>query len=181
MERETIIYKGQKYHRYPESKRRQHRVYFWKHDKFKEPPVALHRQIYIDTYGSIPEGYQVHHKDGNTLNNDIENLEALSALEHCHKHPMSEEERKKRSEKGKIFNNLNKWQKEHPKEVHELALKNGEKSKDQFKKWREANPELYKIQLENSGRYLSTRQKLRYADKNGLQLADRLRLQLLCQ
>ena len=80
---ETIIYKEQKYNRNPDSKRRQHRLYFWRHDKWKEAPVALHRQIWIDNKGPIQKGYVVHHKDRNTLNNCISNLELLSPSEHA--------------------------------------------------------------------------------------------------
>lgn len=33
-------------------------------------------------FGTIPNGYQVHHKDNDKLNNNIDNLILLSALEH---------------------------------------------------------------------------------------------------
>lgn len=82
VEKVTIEYKGKKYHRYPNSKRRQLRVYYWRHDKWKQPPVSLHRQIYEDNFGPIPEGYCVHHKDGNPENNDPSNLTLLSHAEH---------------------------------------------------------------------------------------------------
>lgn len=36
--------------------------------------------------GQISEGMQVHHKDGNKLNNDISNLELLTPLEHKRYH-----------------------------------------------------------------------------------------------
>ena len=74
MERESIEYRGKMYHRYPESKRPHLRNYYWHHGKWKEPPVALHKQVYIDIYGPIPEGMQIHHKDGDFLNNSPENL-----------------------------------------------------------------------------------------------------------
>lgn len=83
---EIIIYKGQKYSRDPESKRRQHRVYYWKHDKWKCPPIALHRQIWIDCNGPIPKGYIVHHKNKDTFDNSISNLELLSPSEHAIHH-----------------------------------------------------------------------------------------------
>ena len=82
MEKETIIYKGRKYNRYPNSKRRHLRVYYWCHDKWKEPPRTLHRDIWKETYGDIPKGFVIHHKDGNTLNNNIENLEILTNAQH---------------------------------------------------------------------------------------------------
>ena len=47
---------------------------------------SLHRLIFEDFYGPIPEGYVIHHKDGNTLNNSIENLECLSKTEHSTYH-----------------------------------------------------------------------------------------------
>lgn len=81
-EKITIEYNGKKYHRYPNSKRRQLRVYYWRHDKWKQAPVALHRQIYIDNFGPIPDGYHIHHKDGDTENNSPENLQALPAKVH---------------------------------------------------------------------------------------------------
>lgn len=78
----TIEYKGVKYHRYPDSKRRQLRVYYQHHGKWKEPPVFLHRKIYEDNFGPIPAGYHIHHKDGNTENNSPDNLQALPANVH---------------------------------------------------------------------------------------------------
>ena len=86
MERETIVYRGKKYHRYPKSKRRQLRVYFWRHDKWKAPPFALHRQIWIDNFGEIPKGMSIHHKDGNSLNNELSNLILLTKSTHASKH-----------------------------------------------------------------------------------------------
>lgn len=41
-----------------------------------------HRRIYEKTYGPIPEGYEIHHIDGNPLNNDPKNLKAVSIQEH---------------------------------------------------------------------------------------------------
>lgn len=47
----------------------------------------LHREKYIAEVGPIPDGYHVHHKDENILNNDISNLETLSPEDHARKHP----------------------------------------------------------------------------------------------
>jgi hypothetical protein len=38
---------------------------------------VLHRQMWMDAHGSIPEGYHIHHKDFNPDNNTFENLEAV--------------------------------------------------------------------------------------------------------
>lgn len=42
----------------------------------------LHRLIYENTYGPIPEGYIIHHIDGNKENNSPENLVMMSKTEH---------------------------------------------------------------------------------------------------
>ena len=47
----------------------------------------LHRLIFEDFYGcEIPEGFVVHHKDGNKLNNCILNLQLMSEFEHLSIH-----------------------------------------------------------------------------------------------
>lgn len=84
---ERIEYNGVTYFRYPDSQNSAHRRYF-------KPGIAavkngydsLHRQIWKDNYGTIPTGWHVHHKDGNTLNNDPENLVLLSPSEHFSEH-----------------------------------------------------------------------------------------------
>lgn len=47
---------------------------------------SVHRLIYEEAYGPIPKGYHIHHKDGNKLNNDLSNLEILTASEHIRLH-----------------------------------------------------------------------------------------------
>lgn len=44
--------------------------------------TKLHRFVYEQFHGPIPPGFQVHHKDDNKVNNDPENLEAMSASAH---------------------------------------------------------------------------------------------------
>jgi hypothetical protein len=161
MERETIIYNGKAYHRYPESKRRQLSVYFWRHDKWKSPPFSLHRQIWIDNYGEIPKGYVIHHKDENALNNSPENLECLPFGKHCSNHMLKEDRRKLSRETGKrqaerIVRQLREWRKDNPEEAHRIAVENGKnhskKGIDPFDKWRKENPELAKRLAQENGR-----------------------------
>lgn len=139
--RETIEYNGKRYHRYPDAKQRNHRVYYTYHGKWKQPPVALHRQIWMDNFGEIPKGCHIHHKDGNPDNNSIDNLECITAKEHIHKHPMSEEERERRRKQGKIKNNLVEWQKKNKEKHIEICRQNAKKG-EYLQKWREDNPEL---------------------------------------
>lgn len=79
---EITEYRGKIWRRYPKSKSRTHRVYFQRHEKWRQAPVFLHRVVYEDNFGPIPPGYHVHHRDGNPLNNSPDNLEALPAREH---------------------------------------------------------------------------------------------------
>lgn len=55
-----------------------------------------HRIIWEEDVGEIPDGFDIHHKDGNKLNNLLENLQCLSKSDHMRLH--AEESRKKRSE-----------------------------------------------------------------------------------
>ena len=79
---ETVVFNGNTYRRYPASKRRQHRVYFQYHGESKATPRYLHRDIWVAAYGAIPDGYEIHHDDGNPLNNDLGNLLCVTKAEH---------------------------------------------------------------------------------------------------
>ena len=60
------------------------RVRFWqtgKHDS-----IANHRFVYQQMVGDIPENWDVHHKDHNSLNDTPQNLVALSTAEHFRLH-----------------------------------------------------------------------------------------------
>lgn len=47
----------------------------------------LHHLVWEKHYGKkVPKGYYIHHKDGNKTNNDINNLQLMSASEHTKLH-----------------------------------------------------------------------------------------------
>jgi len=48
--------------------------------------VYIHRLVASEKPGGIPEGHQVHHRDGNPLNFDPANLEVLPPDEHYRRH-----------------------------------------------------------------------------------------------
>ncbi len=77
---ETIRFNGSTYYRYPGSKHREHRCYF------SDGVRMLHREIYKASYGEIPRGFHVHHKDHNPLNNAPDNLEAIPISQHMRHH-----------------------------------------------------------------------------------------------
>lgn len=62
----------------------------------------LHRLIYEEEYGEIPDGCIIHHKDGDKLNNDISNLTVMAPSEHAILHNSgkkhSDETKRKMSE-----------------------------------------------------------------------------------
>lgn len=82
---------GIRYRRYPDSKRSVDRLYF---KATRANGSYLHRDVWEWYHGKIPHGHEIHHSDGNTLNNRIENLECLSTREHRGKHSEYSEERK---------------------------------------------------------------------------------------
>ena len=80
--REVVVYNGIEFYRYPDSRHEHLSKYF----SGTGARVFLHRYTWIYENGQIPEGFHVHHIDGNALNNDISNLECLSTKDHGSKH-----------------------------------------------------------------------------------------------
>lgn len=80
-----VSYRGRIYRRYPDGPRHA-AVYFYATGEGAGSAEPLHRQVYIDTNGPIPEGHHVHHLDLDPFNNDPSNLEALSPSDHKRVH-----------------------------------------------------------------------------------------------
>lgn len=127
---EVVKFNDITFRRWPESEHPTHRKYFTCNSNyFKEGIRTLHREIWKDHYGKIQEGFHVHHKDGNTLNNTIENLECLPVKKHLSDHAKDWTSK----HKDEVKQNLNsirnktiewhrsdegkKWHSEHAKEV----------------------------------------------------------------
>jgi hypothetical protein len=87
MRTDRVEYNRLAFTRYPDSDRRHHRVYYWPTKTWRDRGVgALHVEVYRHEVGDIPDGWHVHHKDEDTLNNAASNLEALPAGEHSALH-----------------------------------------------------------------------------------------------
>lgn len=54
--------------------------------KTARPRTQLHRDIWEDVNGPIPDGLLVHHKDGNKANNSLNNLELVRSEDHGRRH-----------------------------------------------------------------------------------------------
>ena len=70
--------------------------YFWwkvsndSHPKFRiNTSVSMHRYMWWFHNGDIPEGYHIHHLDGNPENNELENLEMIYGIDHSRSHAVS--------------------------------------------------------------------------------------------
>lgn len=99
---DIIHYDGYDYLRWPDSPNWADRVYYNPEGKaLRAGKERLHRQLWKDANGSIPEGYEIHHKDGNPLNNTLSNLECLSPKDHTqwHAENISEERREQARER----------------------------------------------------------------------------------
>lgn len=88
MKSEKIQLDGISFYRHPESKRRAERHYF--RSKPNGGERHLHRYIYAKNHGPIPPGCHIHHKDGNSLNNELKNLICLTASDHNKEHAEDE-------------------------------------------------------------------------------------------
>jgi hypothetical protein len=74
---ETVIFNGVKYRRYAKS------PYFIPGvADTRNGAQALHRDIWRAANSEIPAGHDIHHRDGNPLNNDLANLQLMTVADH---------------------------------------------------------------------------------------------------
>lgn len=71
MGKKSIIYRGVKY--------TLNRGYY-------KTTHSLHRQVWLDHFGDIPADHHIHHKNGDPLDNRIENLECIHKAKHHSMH-----------------------------------------------------------------------------------------------
>jgi len=91
---ERVRFNGIVYRRYPNAKHSADRNYFRAGIGDRRKGYSLlHRDSYVVHHGPIPDGYHVHHKDGNTLNNDPANFVALPPPLHLASHAPASSER----------------------------------------------------------------------------------------
>lgn len=73
---EHIFFNGRSYYQTPEG--------YWRSTDRRHKP--LHVAVWEDANGAVPEGYEIHHIDGNKSNNTLENLQCLTIAEHRQLH-----------------------------------------------------------------------------------------------
>ncbi|HNT86284.1 MAG TPA: HNH endonuclease signature motif containing protein [Candidatus Hydrogenedentes bacterium] len=78
--KEVVRFNGRNYRRYPDSPHVHLRRYFTRSGGF------LHRDIWEFHHGPIPKGHDIHHKNEDTSDNRIENLECHTRSRHFAEH-----------------------------------------------------------------------------------------------
>jgi hypothetical protein len=93
----------------------------------RKNPKGLHVAIWeFHNKTSVPKGWHVHHVDGNTFNNDIENLHCIPASEHF-KMPKNYDRKvldvslEKAREKAKLWHKSPEGREWHRKHAREIA------------------------------------------------------------
>lgn len=80
MEKEFIVYNGEKFWLLNTGK------YYNSGRKTGENERLLHRRIWQDNFGKIPDDHHIHHINGNWKDNSIENLECINRIDHQRMH-----------------------------------------------------------------------------------------------
>lgn len=84
---ETIVYRDITFRRYPDSKDWSTRRYYGPGILERQSGVeSLHREVYKDHFGPIPDGCDIHHADFDQDNNEPSNLVCLTKDEHIAVH-----------------------------------------------------------------------------------------------
>lgn len=100
---EHRIFLGVKYYRYPDSTRKSESRYF------KRGPIYLHRVIWAHHNGLIPVGCQIHHRDEDTTNNRLDNLELVTPKQHAKEHWTEERAAASREHLDKVRHRAAVW------------------------------------------------------------------------
>lgn len=111
--------------------------YYLSTKKIGTSRIRLHRYMWQKYYGEIPKGFEIHHKDENKDNNEIENLELLTKDKHLAWHGENAPD----GLKAKWIDNLNearsaaaKWHKsKEGKEWHSEMQKQAWKKREPIK------------------------------------------------
>jgi hypothetical protein len=63
--------------------------FYMRHNGYYQSPKTvelIHRAVWASVHGDIPDGYTIHHKDGNKANNELHNLDMLLNGDHVSLH-----------------------------------------------------------------------------------------------
>lgn len=133
----------------------------------------LHQYIYEKEVGKIPDGYHIHHIDGNKDNNDIANLKLLTPSEHAKEHGeykhSNPERYKKQCEHLDRIRPDHVWPKDPEKyEIHREALKRGMRNSEPVEKVCSHCGKKYVSKKFGKHLFCSNKCKSAYRRKHGL-------------
>ena len=146
---------------------------------FQNKGKRLHRTILEHYNGEIPDGYHVHHKDGNRSNNDIANLGLMQSNEHLHLHsstPESVARARKVIEIARIY--AAKWRRtDEARRLQSIWSREG---------WKKVQPKQYKCEqcgtpFESRGghpKYCSNKCKSAFRRQHGID--NEIRICVIC-
>ena len=90
---DEIVFNGITFRRYPDAPGLSDQRYYTPNCKHVKDGVGkLHQAIWKHYNGNIPKGHHIHHKDGNYLNNSIDNLECVQLNDHLRSHALKQSE-----------------------------------------------------------------------------------------
>ena len=73
----------------------------WSNIKVNNQAEYIHRWLWKLINGPIPDGHDIHHKDGNRINLDPQNLECFSRNKHMLEHRLKDDIYRVRDKKGR--------------------------------------------------------------------------------
>lgn len=80
---ESVVYRGERF-------RVQTSGRYYQSGRKDVAERLLHRRVWRDHHGAIPDGYHIHHKDGDWRNNAIENLALVDGIDHWRQHKLQQ-------------------------------------------------------------------------------------------
>ena len=152
--------------------------YYLSSGKIEGHRKRLHRYIWEYYNGEIPKGYDIHHKDHNKDNNELENLELLTSSEHKKRHAKeTTEELKERYRKNleeKARPKAIEWHKsEKSKKFHQKQYKRslGLIKPQEYKC--EICGTIYKAIPKKTNRFCSNKCKAKWRRESGIDNIER--------
>jgi uncharacterized CHY-type Zn-finger protein len=73
------------------------------------PKKRMHIVVWESCNGKVPKGFHIHHRDGNKSNNDLSNLELISAREHGSMHMTDDKRERARKMAGEYRHLTKEW------------------------------------------------------------------------
>ena len=122
MDKETVVYKGFKFTRYPNAKGISERRYYsgWIKKDGKQIKKRLHVFVWEWNNGKTPAGYHIHHIDGDFNNNKLSNLGCIKGFDHLSNHAKNASDEVKRIRLQALEDNRDKAAEWHGSEAGHL-------------------------------------------------------------